>query len=54
MKGWAELDLEGKFGVAWAVAGIAVCVLTGYTLVKSLKAHKKIEKRLHLDGDDDV
>jgi len=54
MNGWKDLDLEGKAGVVWALCGIAVCVLLGYSTVKSIGIHNKMAKRLHLDGDDDV
>lgn len=53
MKGWAELDLEAKANVLWAAAGIVVCVLAGYAFVRTARTSKRIEKRLHLDGDDD-
>lgn len=55
MKGWAELDLEGKANVLWALAGIGVCVLVGYSVIKMSQTRKKIDKRLYLDdGDEDA
>jgi hypothetical protein len=51
MKAWTEMDLDGKVSTVWAVAGIAFLVLAGYSTIRSLQMHRKIEKRLHLDGD---
>jgi hypothetical protein len=53
MQSWTELDLEGKANVAWAVAGIAVSVLLGYSVIKAMRMQGRLEKRLHLDGDDE-
>lgn len=52
LAGWAELDLEGKANVVWAGAGIALIMLVGYATVQTLKTHKKLAKRLHLDDED--
>ena len=53
MTGWAELDLEGKANVLWAVAGIAVCGVFAYAAVKMIQTQKKLNKRLGL-GDDEA
>jgi heme exporter protein D len=50
--GFSELSLNQKADLVWAACGIAVLALIGYATVRTLKTHKKIEKRMHLDDDD--
>jgi hypothetical protein len=52
VQGFGELDLEARLNIVWAVGGIVVCAVITYATLRTLKTHKRLEKRMGLGEED--